>query len=207
MLTPAYSRSPLVPLPGTRARPSPVSALWEELSSVGPTPVPGHSPPTGNCAGSQQRVGLPGIAPPCGPPLSPGGIFLAWQRAPTCADSGPPWPALLGRAQRPRFRELFVKQAQTLTPARGSGRGSLPLKTRKHADRSKDRARSRPRSNRRQLCHSLDPAVKRWLKRHPRFHLHFTSNRHPGSTWLSHDDEVGVKCKWKRECALSQRCR
>jgi hypothetical protein len=25
------------------------------------------------------------------------------------------------------------------------------------------------------------------------------------STMLSHDDEVGVKCKWKRECALSQR--
>src|SRR6185503_14171395 len=23
------------------------------------------------------------------------------------------------------------------------------------------------------------------------------------STMLSHDDEVGVKCKWKRECALS----
>ena len=27
------------------------------------------------------------------------------------------------------------------------------------------------------------PNVKAWLKRHPRFHLHFTRHRPPGSIW------------------------
>src|SRR5436189_4864929 len=56
--------------------------------------------------------------------------------------------------------------------------------------RRTDSAQSRPASHRRQLCHPQDPcgkalaqaAVKRWLKRHARFHLHFTPT---SGSWLN----------------------
>ena len=43
-------------------------------------------------------------------------------------------------------------------------------------------AQSRPASHRRQLCYPQDPAVRRWLKRHSRFHLHFTPT---SGSWLN----------------------
>src|SRR6185295_12085229 len=50
------------------------------------------------------------------------------------------------------------------------------------AHRQGNPAISRSSSHRRQLCHHKTAAIKRWLKAHSRFHLHFTPT---SSSWLN----------------------
>jgi hypothetical protein len=52
-------------------------------------------------------------------------------------------------------------------------------------------------SHRRQLCRPQDPAVKRWLKRHSRFHLHFTPT---SGSWLNMVEPPRVRARrqWSR---------
>src|ERR1700674_3558841 len=49
-------------------------------------------------------------------------------------------------------------------------------------DRPRNPPQSRSPPDRRQLLHAQDAAVQRWLKRHPRFKLHFIPT---SSSWLN----------------------
>src|SRR6476469_6531132 len=63
------------------------------------------------------------------------------------------------------------------------------------AHRQGNPAISRSASDRRQLRHHKTAAVKRWLKAHSRFHLHFTPT---SSSWLNMVERCFAKITEKR---------